>query len=68
MGDRTANSCEAALTRLFAEGKPISADAVKALVTIPARTEIPVLVASPVDLLAYDALLTDRMHFAEVGT
>lgn len=59
---------EAALTRLFAEGKPISADAVKALVTTPARTEIPVLVASPVDLLAYDALLTDRMHFAEVGT
>ncbi len=59
---------EAALTRLFAEGKPISADAVKALVTTPARTEIPVLVASPVDLLAYAALLTDRMHSAEVGT
>jgi hypothetical protein len=59
---------EAALLRLLAEGKAISADLVKALVIPPARAEIPVLAASPIDLHAYDALLTDRMRFAEVGT
>jgi hypothetical protein len=59
---------EAALTLLFAESKAISADAVKAIVMTPARAEIPVLEASPVDLFAYDALLADETRFAKVGT
>jgi Mu transposase, C-terminal domain len=59
---------EAALERLFAEGKAISADSVKAIVTTTARAEIPVLEASPIDLLAYDALLSDETRLARVGT
>jgi hypothetical protein len=59
---------DAALERLLAEGKAISAAAVKAIVMTPERAEIPVLTACPVDLLAYDELLTDRMQLAEVGT
>lgn len=59
---------EAALVGLLAEGKALSADAVKAIVMAPARTEVPVLTVSPVDLVVYDALLTDRMRFGEVGT
>jgi hypothetical protein len=59
---------EAALELLFHEGRAISADAVKAIVTTPVRPEIPVLKASPIDLFAYDSLLTDEMRFAEVGT
>ena len=54
---------EAALTLLLAEGKPITADAVKALVSATtARIEVPELAPQPVDLGAYDALL------AEVGS
>jgi hypothetical protein len=59
---------EAVLVRLLAESKAISADTVKAILTTPARPEVPVLQASPVDLLGYDELLTDTMRFAEVGT
>jgi hypothetical protein len=59
---------EAALERLFAEGKAISADSVKAIVTTTARAEVPVLEASPIDLLAYDALLSDETRLARVGT
>jgi len=59
---------EAALARLLAEDKAICADTVKALVVQPVRAELPVLHPSPVDLLAYDALLTDDMRFGEVGT
>jgi len=47
---------------LLAEGKAISADTVKALVTSAARIDVPDLAPSTVDLGAYDALL------AEVGT
>ncbi len=54
--------------RLLAEGKAISADAVKAIVATPARAELPVLQAPPIDSLGYDALLTDSMRFAQVGT
>jgi hypothetical protein len=54
---------EAALTLLLAEGKTITADAVKALVSATtARIEVPELAPQPVDLGAYDALL------AEVGS
>ena len=59
---------EAALERLFAEGKAISAESVKAIVTTTARAEIPVLEASPIDLFAYDALLSDETRLARVGT
>lgn len=59
---------EAALDLLFNEGKAISADAVKAIVTKPVRPEIPVFESSPIDLFAYDALLADETRFAEVGT
>lgn len=59
---------ELALCGLLAEGKAISVGAVKAIVTTPTRVELPVLLASPIDLLVYDALLTDRTSFAEVGT
>ena len=59
---------EHALCGLLAEGKAISAGAVKAIVTTPTRVELPVLLASPIDLLVYDALLTDRTSLAEVGT
>ena len=58
---------EAALELLFHEGRAISADAVKAIVTTPTRPEIPALKALPVDLFAYDTLLTDETRFAEVG-
>jgi hypothetical protein len=53
---------EAALTLLFAEGKAITIDAVKALVTATTMIDVPDLTPQPVDLGAYDALL------AEVGT
>jgi hypothetical protein len=59
---------EAALERLFAEGRAISADSVKALVMRPLPTEVPVLEASPIDLSAYDALLADPASLAKVGT
>ena len=59
---------EAALERLFAEGKSISADHVKAIVMRPALTEVPVLEMSPIDLFAYDALLADHALLAKVGT
>jgi hypothetical protein len=50
------------------EGKAISAANVKAIVTTPSRPEIPVLEASPIDLFAYDALLSHETRRAEVGT
>jgi hypothetical protein len=54
---------EAALTLLLAEGQPITADAVKALVSATTTAiEVPDLPPPRVDLGAYDALL------AEVGT
>jgi len=53
---------EAALSLLFAEGKAITADAVKALVATATRVEIPSLASPTVDLAAYDSLI------AEVGT
>lgn len=59
---------EAALAQLLAEGKAISADTVKALVHKPTRAEVPVLSAAPIDLFAYDALLTDPVQLGQVGT
>jgi hypothetical protein len=54
---------DVALTLLLAEGHPITADTVKALVATPkAAIEVPTLAPSTVDLGSYDALL------AEVGT
>ena len=53
---------EAALVLLFAEKLPITADAVKAIVTVAPRLEVPDLEPMPVDLGIYDALL------GEVGT
>lgn len=53
---------EAALTLLLAEGKAITVEAVKALVTTATTIAVPDLAGQPVDLGAYDALL------AEVGT
>jgi hypothetical protein len=54
---------EAALTLLLADGKAITADAVKALVnTTTTAIEVPDLAPQPVDLGTYDALL------GEVGT
>jgi hypothetical protein len=48
----------AAITLLQTEGKPITADAVKALVTAPPTIDVPHLAAQPVDLILYDALIT----------
>jgi hypothetical protein len=53
---------ETALSALLAEGKPIQADAVKAIVSKPLLSEAPALAALEVDLATYDALI------AEVGT
>ena len=54
---------EAALSLLLAEGKSVTVNAVKVLVTASCPAiEVPRLVAQPVDLTAYDALI------AEVGT
>jgi hypothetical protein len=54
---------EAALSTLLTEGKPVTVNAVKALMTSSsARIEVPDLVPQPVDLSAYDALI------GEVGT
>jgi hypothetical protein len=53
---------EAALSLLLAEGKAITVDAVKLLVTSSTTIDVPDLTCQPVDLGAYDALL------AEVGT
>ena len=59
---------EIALTLLLAEGKAISADIVKSMVTTAVRAELPVLEVSPIDLSAYDALLANETRLAEVGT
>jgi hypothetical protein len=48
---------EAALTLLFDEGKPITADAVKALVTTASPQLVPELTAPEVNLGEYDRLL-----------
>ena len=53
---------EAALELLLGEGRPVTSEAVKAIVMTPARTEVPALSLAPVDLGSYDALL------AGVGT
>jgi hypothetical protein len=53
---------EAALTLLFDEGKPISADAVKALVTTQGpKTVVPELQTPIVDLSEYDRLLSGEV-------
>ncbi|MFO0592716.1 MAG: IS21 family transposase [Polyangiaceae bacterium] len=59
---------EAALVQLLAQDKPIGVDAVKGLLSAPARAEVPALEVSPIDLCAYDALLADETRFAKVGT
>jgi hypothetical protein len=48
-----------ALALLQAEGKTITAAAVKALVMTPTSIDVPLLIARPVDLVAYDALITE---------
>ena len=53
---------EAALVLLLADGKPMTADAVKLLVTTTTTIDVPDLAPRVVDLGAYDALLE------EVGT
>ena len=53
---------EAALTLLLADGKPMTADAIKLLVSAATTIDVPALTPEPVDLGAYDALL------GEVGT
>jgi len=53
---------EAALQLLLADGAAITSDAVKALVAVAARPEVPTMEAPVVDLGTYDELL------AEVGT
>jgi hypothetical protein len=53
---------EAALSLLLADGKTITADAVKLLATTATTIDVPDLARQPIDLGAYDALL------AEVGT
>jgi hypothetical protein len=53
---------EAALTLLLADGKPMTADAVKLMVTTTTTIDVPDLAPRLVDLGAYDALLE------EVGT
>jgi len=53
---------EAALALLLADGRVITADAVKVLATAATQIVVPDLVPPPVDLRRYDALL------AEVGT
>ena len=58
---------EAALELLFAEGRTITSDGVKAMVTGRDRAEVPDIAAPVVDLGDYDALLT-RDALEEVGT
>ena len=53
---------EAVLAELFAANKPITSEGVKARVTTSLRPAVPEMVASEVDLGAYDALL------GQVGT
>jgi hypothetical protein len=53
---------EAALSLLLGEGRAVTSDAVKALVSPSPRDELPAMAPPQVDLGAYDALL------AEVGT
>lgn len=53
---------EAALSLLLADGKPMTADAVKVLVTATTTVDVPDLAPHAVDLGVYDALLE------EVGT
>lgn len=50
---------EAALALLLAEGRPITADAVKAMVATSTASQVPVMEAPAVDLKSYDALLGD---------
>ncbi|MEJ7729254.1 MAG: IS21 family transposase [Polyangiaceae bacterium] len=59
---------EAALTLLLAEGRAITCEAVKAIVALPARAELPTLEPPAVDLGDYDALLLEDALLAEVGT
>jgi len=48
---------EAALELLLAEGRPVSADEVKAITSRDARCDVPAMEPPQVDLAAYDALL-----------
>lgn len=50
---------QAALELLLAEGKEVTSDAVKALVSMASRPEVPAMAALTVDLSAYDALLLE---------
>jgi len=49
----------AALSLLQMAGAAITADAVKVMVATPATIAVPMLTPSVVDLVAYDALLTE---------
>jgi hypothetical protein len=59
---------EAALALLLDEGRAITGDAVKAILALPARVELPDLEPPVVDLGDYDALLVEDALMAEVGT
>jgi hypothetical protein len=61
-------TCPQWISTLFAEGRAISADNVKAIVMSPAVTQVPVLETLPIDLSAYDALLADHALLGKVGT
>ena len=49
----------AALELLLVDGQPITSERVKPLVTSEARSAVPALVAPPIDLGIYDALLAE---------
>lgn len=51
---------EAALSLLTTDGTPITVDAVRALVTMPASIEVPTLTPAGIDLVEYDALLVEQ--------
>lgn len=52
---------EAALVGLLDGGHDVTADAVKALVVVTAAPAVPDMAASPIDLCAYDALLSQEV-------
>jgi hypothetical protein len=58
---------EAALSLLLQEGRPVTCDAVKAIVGAEVPREVPALASQGVELDEYDALLVEQ-PFAEVGT
>lgn len=50
-----------ALALLKMSGKPVTADAVRELVTTPAPIDVPVLASPPIDLAEYDTLLATEV-------